>query len=116
MSLNAADRRKAQNEVIFKKHNQSIQAGFDEIKRLAEEDEQEYLIPKNGNTVLRFYCECADENCRLRILLTPNEYNKLHKKPDHFVIAPGHETQRIEKVVKRTPDYNIVEKELVPPA
>jgi hypothetical protein len=115
MNLSTADYRKAQNEVIFRMHNEAIQVGFDEISRVAEEDNQKDLIPANGNTLLRFYCECADENCRLRILLTPNGYNRLHKRADHFVIAPGHETKRIEKVIRRSEDYYVVEKELVPP-
>ena len=114
MGHTVADKHKAENEVIFKRHNQRIQKGFNEIKRLAAEDDQAHLIPKNDNLPLRFYCECSDENCRQRILLKPSEYNKLHKRRNRFVILPGHETSRIEKVVQKADKYYIVEKSLVP--
>jgi hypothetical protein len=114
MSLSVSNRRKAENEVIFRRHNENIQKGFDEIKQYAEEDNQKHLIPDNDGIALHFYCECSDENCRLRIPLRTSEYNEIHKNRRQFVIVPGHETSRIEKIVSQEEDYYIVEKSLVP--
>jgi hypothetical protein len=114
MSYTAEDRRRAENEVIFRRHNERIQKGIDEIKRLAAEDDQEHLIPVNDDLLLRFYCECSDENCRLRIVLKASIYNRIHKKRNHFVIVGGHETQHIERIVEEHDSYFIVEKSIVP--
>jgi hypothetical protein len=113
MSHSSSDRRKAENEVIFRRHNEAIKKDFDEIKRIAKEDDQEHLVPKI-DVALRFYCECSDENCRMRVALQADEYNRIHKNRHHFVIIPGHETQTIEKIINEEDNYTIVEKLLVP--
>jgi hypothetical protein len=114
MSKNSANRRKAENEVIFRRHNERIQNDFDEIKQIAVEDDQEHLVPEIDGVVLHFYCECSDENCRMRIPLKSSEYVRIHKDRHHFIAVPGHETQSIEKVIDEQDDYFIVEKLLVP--
>jgi hypothetical protein len=114
MNHTDGDRRKAENEVIFRRHNESVEKGFEEIKQFAKEDGQEGLIPEKDGIALRFYCECSDENCQQRILLKPSEYNKLHRRRNHFVIVHDHEVVSIEKVVAREKDYSVVEKSFVP--
>ena len=94
MTDTPAQRRMAENEVIFREHNESIQKAFDEVKRIAAEDGQ---VPQfePDDTPLHFYCECSDENCKQRVSLQPSRYNEIHKKRNMFVIICGHEVKGI---------------------
>jgi hypothetical protein len=114
MSESLSERRMVENEVVFRRHNENVQQGFDKIKKLAQETSQDFLEP-DDDTPLYFYCECSDENCRQRILMKPSEHAKIHKDRYQFVLIPGHETTVIEQVIERTDDYNIVEKFNKPP-
>jgi len=67
-------------------------------------------VPDSNELLLRFYCECSDENCRLRIPVKLDEYVKIHQNRARFVVIPGHEVRSLEEVVIKTPDYYVVEK------
>lgn len=97
--------------------NEQLQKGFDEMNKLAEEDNQpEYLISHDPqDRPLHFHCECADDKCAKRILVNHHEYNEIHKHRDRFVIVPGHEVESIERIIRREPGYNVVEKLSSPP-
>ena len=114
MSQSASELRLAENEIIFRQYNESVQKGFDEIKQLAKANHQERLV-KAFEDPLHFYCECANPNCHKRIMLTPKEYRNLHKRRDRFIVLTGHEVAKIEKVVKRFDDFVVVEKHVLPP-
>ncbi len=114
MTQSASERRMVENEVVFREYNQRVQKKFDEIQRVATEDNQKHLIPTEDPT-FQFYCECADENCRQRIPLKLSQYNEIHKKKDRFVIVSGHEVKSIEHVIKKNSDFWIVEKFYTPP-
>jgi hypothetical protein len=109
MSETLSERRMAENDVVFRQLNEKIQAGFDEIKRLAKEDGQETMF-EHDDTPLNFYCECSDENCRKRVLLKPSLYSKIHQHKNRFVLICGHETKSIEKIISKEPSFCIVEK------
>jgi hypothetical protein len=114
MSDAAEKRHLVENEVVFRQHNERVRSNFDEIKRLAQEAGQEYLIP-NDDSPLHFYCECSDENCKKRILMKPSVYHRIHKNRKQFVLVCGHETKLIEQVVRTEDKYCIVEKFNKPP-
>jgi hypothetical protein len=61
MSESFSDRRLAENEVIFKDRNKSVQKRFDEVNKIASEEGHE-PVALDDDTPLYFYCECADEN------------------------------------------------------
>lgn len=107
-------RRMVENEVVFRGYNERVKNGFDELKKIAEEDGQSSFIT-DEDTPLQFYCECADENCRKRISLSPSRYAEIHKQRDHFVIVPGHEVNEIEHTLRQEADYSIVKKHVKPP-
>lgn len=113
MNNSLSARRMADNEVVFRKYNESIQHGLTALKQVAKEDNQEDLVDID-DTPLHFYCECSDENCHQRILLTPDAYEKLHKERDYFIVIPGHETKSIEKTVARTSAFAVVKKMIQP--
>ena len=46
----------AANEVVFRQHNESIEQGFIEVRKLARETSQEHLIPQNDSE-LYFFCD-----------------------------------------------------------
>lgn len=114
MSSSASERRLAENEVFFKERNQAVQDGFDELKKMAVETNQESLV---GDTdiPLRFYCECSDENCRQRVVLRPSEYAKIHENRNNFVVLPGHSVPAVEQLVMRKDGYDVVQKLSRPP-
>jgi hypothetical protein len=114
MKLTASDERKIANEVVFRRHNQRVQKGFETIRKIALEDNQAHLAEQT-DIELQYYCECSDENCRLRIALKLSEYNELHQKNDLFVIIPGHEVVSVERIVARAPTYVVVQKFEIPP-
>ena len=69
-------------------------------------------IPKaeQENIKIAFNCECSDPMCQERISLTLHEYEELHKKYAHFVIAKGHMEPQVEKVEKSKSNLTVVEK------
>lgn len=102
-----------ENEAVFRDYNERIKKGFDEIKRLATEDNQRAFVSQD-NSPLYFYCECSDENCRKRIQMKQSKYTQIHKNRDKFIIIPGHEVPSIERIVKKYNDYCVVEKDQHP--
>ncbi len=104
-----------ENEVMFKQFNQKVQDGFKELKAVALEEGQMNMI-KSIDYRLHFYCECADEKCIERIPIKPSTYEKIHKNKFRFIIVPGHLVREIERSVKTTKIYQIVEKNMTPPA
>lgn len=98
---NSSDRRQLiNNELLARSVNQKAKRV---IKTHTPEDEQSDLH-------INFYCECSDDNCRQRISLSLEEYEKLHAKEAFFVILKGHETPQVEKVRKSKRDALLVEK------
>jgi hypothetical protein len=59
---------------------------------------------------LRFICECSDLNCDTHVTLTIKEYEQLHKQNNRFILATGHESPLVEKVVKTKLNFKVVEK------
>lgn len=57
-------------------------------------------------------CECSDDTCSERIMLTPEEYEALRGNPRRFAVAPGedHVFPEIEAVVEENERYWVVEK------
>lgn len=112
-----SERRLAENEVMFRKLNESIQEGINRTNELALEDNQpEHIIKQlNDNQPLFFYCECSDEKCIQRIEIGHQLYNEIHKHRNRFIVSNGHQVVAIERVVSKEPNYMIVEKHLFPP-
>ncbi len=49
----------------------------------------------------QFVCECADPECAERVAATLDEYEGVRADGTHFLLVPGHEDTRIERVVDR---------------
>jgi hypothetical protein len=57
-----------------------------------------------------FVCECDDGSCTDRLESSLDDYERVRAKPTHFLVAPGHENEAIEKVVERRRRFQVVEK------
>lgn len=104
----------AENQVVFRTFNQNFLKWQEQFKQVAASEGE---LPKefNADLGLNFSCECSDENCRLRIFLSPKDYNKIHRDPNAFAIICGHEVDSIEDVIAKEPEYCVVRKHIMPP-
>jgi hypothetical protein len=67
--------------------------------------------PVDGpETQFQFVCECARRRCYALIPLTISEYETIRSDPATFVVAPGHEIDSIEHVLRRQTRYCVVRK------
>src|SRR3954447_7918435 len=90
--------RLARNEVMFRAINERI-------RELAGRFDQTAAEP------LAFVCECADETCVERVVLTMQQYDAVRAIPIRFVVVPGHEaTPLVERVIYRSDAFVIVRK------
>ena len=70
-------------------------------------------LNSNFSVVLPFgewFCECAATACDERIVLSPEEYERVRASGIRFIVAPGHVYPNIEDVTDRKDEYWIVEK------
>ncbi|HUQ21642.1 MAG TPA: hypothetical protein VM049_01365 [Gaiellaceae bacterium] len=58
----------------------------------------------------RFVCECADAACVHRVDATLDEYERIRADGATFLLASGHEDERIEAVVREDGDRSVVAK------
>jgi hypothetical protein len=57
-----------------------------------------------------FVCECADPSCAHRVTADLEDYEDVRSEATHFLLAPGHEEPRAERIVRRAGAYDVVEK------
>ena len=96
MALTAREKRLGENEALFRAANERV-----------EEWEERHLRFESE----LYYCECADPNCREKVVLRHADYEKVRADPCYFVIVPGHEVPDIEMVIEQHDGWAIVEKE-----
>lgn len=114
MQQTMSNRRKAENEVVYRQYNERMQQGIETLNRMADHDGYPDMKYED-DTPLHFYCECSDENCQQRVPMRPSEYESIHKDRGRFIMISGHETKSIEKSVKKQDAYTVVEKFVMPP-
>jgi hypothetical protein len=57
-----------------------------------------------------FVCECADAECTDRVPASLDDYELVRADGTRFLLLPGHEDTRVERVVRSRRRYRIVEK------
>lgn len=93
-------RRLIENEALVRKDNEKVQRAVEAA-----------FPPKElPNLRLHFYCECADVKCEGRIMMSPDDYKKIHRHRRRFVVKPDHLVLNIERVVVTGSDYAVIEK------
>ena len=93
--MNRQEERYVRNERLFREVNE----------RIAEVNESFEI---EGQT--DFLCECAQETCLETLPLTRADYEAVRREGRRFAVVPGHEDSEIERVVRREPDFLLVEK------
>ena len=86
--------RVAKNEALFRGVNE----------RIAETAER-FDAPE-----AEFVCECANSSCTDRVEATLDEYERVRADGARFLVRPGHEDERFERVVADRKQFRIVEK------
>jgi hypothetical protein len=95
---NGSERRVGENQALFRDVNERIEAG------------------KQGRTawvtISPWVCECVDETCTERIMLTLEEYEELRANPTHFAVVADdkHVAPEAERIVEKHERYWVVEK------
>ena len=84
----------AETEAVFREVNEVIAQTAEQF----DADETEFV------------CECADETCADRIPAPLDDYEAVREHPTRFLLKEGHEKPLVEKIVRRTDDYAVVEK------
>ena len=93
-----AEARAARNENLFREVNEAIE-------RLQHE-----LGEADPSSTAEFLCECSRYRCTDRITLTLLEYEDVRAEDTHFVIVPAHQNPAVERIVRETDEYAVVEK------
>jgi hypothetical protein len=93
----ARDERLAENQKLFRKANERFEERVEEYSR--------------DGVAAPFLCECADESCLGRVDLTLAQYADIRRRPDRYVILPGHPTIEQEHVVDDKGDFQVVQKD-----
>jgi hypothetical protein len=83
--MNDAEARIARTESLFRDVNERI---AESAKRFDSEE-------------ATFVCECADQQCAERVDATLDEYERTRADGTQFLLRPGHEDTRVERVVER---------------
>lgn len=109
MVISTAERRQIENEMIFRRMNEKVGDDLGALDAMHIEDGNPQLI-RDETALLYFRCECSDENCDERIVITLSDFQELHVDRGSFIVMPMHEVDPIEKVIRTTPQYNVVVK------
>ena len=90
--------RTGENEALFREVNERLK----ERKR----DDLAWQAPSE------WICECAEETCTERIVMSPLEYEQLRSEPTHFAVVPNeeHVSLDVERIVERRDRFWVVEK------
>lgn len=85
-----SQRRLVENEKLARRINRRIEDQVTAIREAEDEDTDQPIM---------FFCECSDDACRERFAATPDEYDRVHARADHFIVVAGHVTAEVEVVV-----------------
>jgi hypothetical protein len=72
------------------------------------EDAVDGQIP--AETLIPFFCECADETCRGRINLDASDYDGIHVDRELYIVLRGHPTMAAEETVEQNSHYSVLRK------
>jgi hypothetical protein len=84
----------AKTESLFREVNERIAENAEPFESAATE----------------FVCECADPSCTDRVDATLEQYESVRSDGATFLLANGHEDERVEGVVEAHGDMAVVEK------
>lgn len=83
------------NEGLFRNANERT-AQWDEVR--------------DGPGPALYLCECADPECRQRISLTREEYERVRSDSGNFAVVSGHVVSSTETIVEDNEGWQLIEK------
>ena len=86
----------AKNEELFRNVNERI-------------EEVSAGIPRD-EPLVGFLCECDRGGCEEKVQVARSEYESVRARPTQFIVVPGHEDPRVERIVTSTDRFTVVEK------
>lgn len=92
------DERKGENESFFRELNERLESHAAASEAPASDES------------FRVVCECATEECTVRLRVPFAEYESVRAGPRQFIVARGHSDPRVERVVSSWPGFDVVEK------
>ena len=95
--VDAREERIARNEAMYRTVNR-------EIEHAAEQ------LGDDPGDELQLICECGQPTCTATLTLTIADYADVHRQRDRFAVAPGHENPALERIVKKTDEFVVVDK------
>ncbi|HEX7260135.1 MAG TPA: hypothetical protein VF272_04360 [Candidatus Saccharimonadia bacterium] len=101
-----SERKLAENELIFKKHNERIKRGVEKLVAQSKVDD----------LTLNLFCECSNEKCQKMVAVSTSDYDRVHRNNRYFIVLRGHENMQVEKVIEKNSHFSVVEKLITPPA
>ena len=107
--ISVSERRQIENEMIFRRVNEKVGTGLDDLDKMHIEDGNPQLV-RDDEEQLHFKCECSDENCEARIQIRLSIYRKVHLNRDSFIVKLNHQVEPIEKVVVAESEFSVVKK------
>lgn len=90
--------RLAKNEALFRGVNERVREVNSE------------LGDAGAGEKIDFICECGRGDCVAQVQLGLAEYEAVRANATQFIVKPGHETVRVERVVHEGDGYAVVEK------
>jgi len=87
----------AKNEELFRKVNERIET----LSQAVAQDD----------SMMEYLCECDRPDCYDRVKATRREYESVRAEATHFIVLPGHEDPRVERVASSNERFLIVEKQ-----
>jgi hypothetical protein len=87
----------AKNEELFRNVNERIET----LSQTVAEDD----------SMMEYLCECDRPDCYDRVKATRSEYEAVRAESTHFIVLPGHEDSRVERVVFSNERFLTVEKQ-----
>ena len=97
-----------ENEAMFRKKNEAVQEDIKLLNDISDAQGDDEVISKD--MILEFYCECSDEDCMLRIPMSIDQYEDIHKDRKQFIVKPDHDVASVEEVIEHRSGYSIVKK------
>jgi hypothetical protein len=110
MKRATTDDKLVENQVVFRKTNKRVSEVFTKFKLLGEQ------AGDDMDASILFFCECSDDKCKHRIEMKQSVYENIHADDNRFIVLPGHNIPKIERIVRSEDGYAVVEKFSTPPA
>lgn len=98
--MDAQQKRRAQNEALFREVNERIQEVSTGFSGYGESD----------SLLAGFVCECSREDCTEALEVTHARYEAVRDDPRRFLVLPGHEDMTVDRVVERHGGFVVVQK------